>query len=134
MAFTTTEAVVTYLFARPTLPPLEPGSEVYDRNLVKSIEGLDVHKYVKAALHLVIRQQIYYMRLSTDAKYSQGDYWNSKYWYSHVRSHPLVPDPSDAKAFVDACAKAKPGNDAKMRERQWSELKRLVEWTLENCH
>lgn len=48
MAFTTTEAVVTYLFARPTLPPLEPGSEVYDRNLVKSIEGLDVHKYVKA--------------------------------------------------------------------------------------
>lgn len=48
MAFTTTEAVVTYLFARPTLPPLEPGSVVYDRNLVKSIEGLDVHKYVKA--------------------------------------------------------------------------------------
>lgn len=48
MAFTTTEAVVTYLFARPTLPPLEPGSEVYDKNLVKAIKGLNAHKYVKA--------------------------------------------------------------------------------------
>ncbi|AFR96782.2 hypothetical protein C343_04909 [Cryptococcus neoformans C23] len=147
MAFTTTEAVVTYLFARPTLPPLEPGSVVYDRNLVKSIEGLDVHKYVKAALHLVnddinrchLIAQDHEGDPTADLLHAtlhrrEGDYWNSKYWYSHVRSHPLVPDPSDAKAFVDACAKAKPGNDAKMRERQWSELKRLVEWTLENCH
>lgn len=48
MAFTTTEAVVTYLFARPTLPPLEPGAKVYDQSLVKAIEGLDVHSNIKA--------------------------------------------------------------------------------------
>lgn len=48
MAFTTTEAVVTYLFARPTLPPLEPGAKVYDQSLVKAIEGLDTHSYIKA--------------------------------------------------------------------------------------
>lgn len=48
MAFTTTQAVVTYLFARPTLPPLEPGAKVYDQSLVKAIEVLDAHTYVKA--------------------------------------------------------------------------------------
>lgn len=48
MAFTTTEAVVTYLFARPTLPALEPGAKVYDQSLIKAIEGLNAHSYIKA--------------------------------------------------------------------------------------
>jgi len=69
----------------------------------------------------------------------QADYWNSKYWFSRVQSHPTVPSISDAKAFVDSCeaVQKKSDEDAakkRLREKQWEELKGLVKWTRENCH
>jgi hypothetical protein len=47
-----------------------------------------------------------------------GDYWNSKYWLSHIRSHPTVSSIPDAKAFVDACeaVKAKSGTSRNRRQ------------------
>jgi len=49
-------------------------------------------------------------------------------------NHPLVDSTAKAKGFVDACKDAKGGKDEGLREKQWVELKRLVEWTRENCH
>ncbi|WVQ79571.1 hypothetical protein IAT38_001670 [Cryptococcus sp. DSM 104549] len=145
MSPTTTDEIVAHLFARP-LPPLEPGTKVYDSSLMKTIAGLNEHKYVIAALHLA-NDDINHCHLiaqdnegdpTADMLHAtlhrrEGDYWNSKYWWSHVR-HPLIPNVSNAKAFVDACEKAAGGrgDDTKLREKQWAELKRLVEWTREN--
>ncbi len=50
--------------------------------------------------------------------------------------HPLIPSKDDAKAFVDACervGKGKVENEEKLKERQWEELKALLEWTRANC-
>lgn len=68
----------------------------------------------------------------------EADYWNSKYWYARIRYHPTVKSLSDAKAFVDQCeaVQRKSDDDAekrRLRERQWEELKGLVQWTRENC-
>lgn len=58
-------------------------------------------------------------------------------WWSHIRSHPLAPSVADSKAFVDACERAgKKGDEKeleKLQKRQWDELRRLVDWTRENC-
>ena len=54
-------------------------------------------------------------------------------WYSHLSSHPLVQSKPSAKAFVDACEKARGTDSPALRQRQWDELKALVEWTRANC-
>ncbi|WVO14596.1 hypothetical protein L204_102231 [Cryptococcus depauperatus] len=141
----TLDEVVTYLFARP-LPLLEPGTKIYDPNLVNVISNLSVHKYVKAALHLA-NDDIQNCHLiaqdnegdpTADMLHAtlhrrEGDYWNSKYWWSRVGRHPLFPDVSSAKAFVDACSSVQ-GEGKALRERQWEDLKRIVEWTRQNYH
>jgi hypothetical protein len=43
-----TDAIQSKLFARTDLPPLEPGTKVYDEGLVKEIAGLEEHKLVIA--------------------------------------------------------------------------------------
>lgn len=43
-----TDAIQSKLFARTDLPPLEPGTKVYDEGLVKEIAGLKEHKLVIA--------------------------------------------------------------------------------------
>jgi hypothetical protein len=60
-----TDAIQSKLFARTDLPPLEPGTKVYDEGLVKEIAGLKEHKLVIAGRsrwhshcppsHLVVR-------------------------------------------------------------------------------
>jgi hypothetical protein len=54
-------------------------------------------------------------------------------WWSRT-NHPLFP-PTQAKSFVDQCEKhAGKGNsdEQKLRQQQWDDLKRIVEWTREN--
>ncbi|TYJ57242.1 hypothetical protein B9479_001974 [Cryptococcus floricola] len=127
MAPTTTDEIVTHLFARP-LPPLEPGTQIYDTSIISSISALDEHRFVKAALHLA-NDDINHCHLIAQ----DSDYWNSKYWYFRVRKHPVIPDISKAKSFVDACEKVKPGKDTQLREQQWEELKKIVEWMRDNA-
>ena len=43
-----TDQVVQALFARSELPPLEPGTKVYDQSLTKDIKGLKEDKFVIA--------------------------------------------------------------------------------------
>ena len=43
-----TDAIQSKLFARTDLPPLEPGTKVYDEGMVKEIAGLKEHKLVIA--------------------------------------------------------------------------------------
>ncbi|WVW85200.1 hypothetical protein I302_107238 [Kwoniella bestiolae CBS 10118] len=142
----TTDEIASHLFARSP-PPLEPGTRVYAPELTKPIAGLKEHMYVIAALHLA-NDDIHHCHLiaqdnegDTTANLlhatlhrREGDYWNSKYWWSNVRSHPLIPSTSDAKSFVDSCETVKKNreDDTKMRERQWDELKKIVEWTRSN--
>lgn len=54
-------------------------------------------------------------------------------WYSALsrHPHPLCPSRKDAEAFVDAC-EADP-QSKELREKQWEDLKALVEWTRANC-
>ncbi|WVQ72672.1 hypothetical protein IAR50_002231 [Cryptococcus sp. DSM 104548] len=140
MAPTTTDEIAAHLFARP-LPPLEPGTQIYDTSLVGSISALDEHRFVKAALHLANDDINHCHLIAQDSEGDsnadllhatlhrrEGDYWNSKYWYARVRKHPVIPDISKAKSFVDACEKAKPGKDTQLREQQWEELKKIVQW------
>ncbi|KAK1921062.1 hypothetical protein DB88DRAFT_121391 [Papiliotrema laurentii] len=138
-----TDSIQATLFARP-LPPLEPGKTVYDRDLVKQISALKEHRFVIAALHLA-NDDIHHAHLiaqdsegdpTADLLHAtlhrrEGDYWNSKYWYSRLSPHPLVPSIPSAKAFVDACERD-PKSES-LRQRQWDELKALVEWTRAHC-
>ncbi|OCF57840.1 hypothetical protein L486_05305 [Kwoniella mangroviensis CBS 10435] len=143
----TTDEIVSQLFSRSTPPPLEPGTKVYAPELTKSIAGLKEHMYVIAALHLA-NDDIHHCHLIAQDNEGdptanmlhatlhrrEGDYWNSKYWWSNIRSHPLIPSTSDAKLFVDSCeaVRKSKGDDTKLRQRQWDELKKIVEWTREN--
>jgi hypothetical protein len=43
-----TDQIVQTLFARSELPPLEPGTKVYDQSLTKDISGLKEDKFVIA--------------------------------------------------------------------------------------
>jgi hypothetical protein len=43
-----TDQIVQALFARSELPPLEPGSNVYDQSLTKDIKSLKQDKFVIA--------------------------------------------------------------------------------------
>jgi len=43
-----TNQIVQALFARSELPPLEPGSKVYDQSLTKDIKSLKEDKFVIA--------------------------------------------------------------------------------------
>ncbi|OCF35851.1 hypothetical protein I316_02344 [Kwoniella heveanensis BCC8398] len=147
----TTDEIVSHLFdaSRP-LPPLEPGKKVYAPELTKTIGGLKEHEYVIAALHLA-NDDIHHCHLIAQDNEGdptanllhatlhrrEGDYWNSKYWWSNVRSHPLISSSSAAKSFVDACEVAgKQAQDEKrqkkLREEQYAELRRIVDWTREN--
>jgi hypothetical protein len=61
-----------------------------------------------------------------------GDYWNSKWWWSRIPSHPTIKSVADSKAFVDACERLNgtgSKEEEKLRETQWDELKGLVEFT-----
>ncbi|KAI9634385.1 uncharacterized protein MKK02DRAFT_37916 [Dioszegia hungarica] len=145
-----TDAIVKQLFDRP-LPPLEPGTTVYDKSLVDRIAKLPEHMFVVASLHLanddIHRAHLIAQDNEGDATGNllhatlhrrEADYWNSKYWFSRVGSHPTIPSLSDAKAFVDACEAVQKEGDGdkekqRLREKQWEELKGLVNWTRENC-
>jgi len=149
MAISNVDAIQSRLFERPA-PPLEPGKNIYDPSLTPQIKSLKEHRYVVAALHLA-NDDINNCHLiaqgdegdpTADLLHAtlhrrEGDYWNSKYWWSRIGKHPLLPSTSAAKSFVDACEKQS-GSGSKdeqsLRERQWDELKRLVSWTRENCH
>jgi hypothetical protein len=57
-------------------------------------------------------------------------------WYSSIPAHPLIPSSSKAKSFVDACERVRngtKGDDKKLREQQWEELKGYVEWMRANA-
>ncbi|RSH85748.1 hypothetical protein EHS25_003889 [Saitozyma podzolica] len=141
----TTDSVATQLFARDPIPPLEPGKKVYDPKLTKTIASLDEHEYVKAALHLA-NDDIHNCHeiaqahegdtiadiLHATLHRREGDYWNSKWWWSRIPAHPTIKSVADSKAFVDACERLN-GTGSKeedqLRERQWDELKGLVEFT-----
>ncbi|WWC90312.1 uncharacterized protein L201_005245 [Kwoniella dendrophila CBS 6074] len=143
----TTDEVVSKIFARSTLPPLEPGTKVYAPELTKTIADLKEHEYVIAAIHLA-NDDIHHCHLIAQDHEGdstanmlhatlhrrEGDYWNSKYWWSNVRSHPLIPSSHDAKAFVDSCEDVhkNKSDDTSLREKQWEDLKKIVEWTREN--
>lgn len=43
-----TDAIVERLLGRKPLPPLEPGSKVWDAELARAIAGLDEHRFVIA--------------------------------------------------------------------------------------
>lgn len=43
-----TEAVLAELYARPDIPPLEPGDKVYSAELRERIKGLREHRYTIA--------------------------------------------------------------------------------------
>lgn len=43
-----TDAIQSKLFSRTDLPPLEPGTKVYDEGMIKEIAGLKEHKLVIA--------------------------------------------------------------------------------------
>jgi hypothetical protein len=43
-----TDQIVHVLFARSELPPLEPGTKVYDQSLTKDIKSLKEDKFVIA--------------------------------------------------------------------------------------
>jgi len=43
-----TDQIVQALFARSELPPLEPGTKVYDRSLANDIKDLNEGKFVIA--------------------------------------------------------------------------------------
>jgi hypothetical protein len=43
-----TDQIVQALFARSELPPLEPGTKVYDQSLTKDIKSLKEDKFVIA--------------------------------------------------------------------------------------
>ena len=45
---TRTDEIQSVLFARDPIPPLEPGTKVFDPSLTKDIAGLKDHKYVVA--------------------------------------------------------------------------------------
>ncbi|WOO77274.1 uncharacterized protein LOC62_01G000863 [Vanrija pseudolonga] len=142
-----TDAIVERLLGRKPLPPLEPGSKVWDTELARAIAGLDEHRFVIAALHLANDDIDACHRIAQASEGDptadllhatlhrrEGDYWNSKYWYSHVEDkHALAR--ADAAAFVDACAAAAKGKSggSKLQQRQWDELLELVRWTRENC-
>lgn len=55
-------------------------------------------------------------------------------WWRQVK-HPLYPDTKNAMAFVDACEAAAKvtGDVAACEQRQWDELKQLVEWTVKRA-
>ncbi|RXK35704.1 hypothetical protein M231_07032 [Tremella mesenterica] len=144
----TTDEIVHVLFNRG-LPPLEPGDKVWNDGLTGKIKGLKEHRFVVAALHLA-NDDIHNCHLisqdnegdpTADLLHAtlhrrEGDYGNSKYWWSRV-SHPLIPSITTAKSFVDACevhAGSGSSEEVKLREKQWEEIKGLVLWTRENCH
>jgi len=70
----------------------------------------------------------------------QGDYWNSKYWYSNVGSHPIYKELKkefeewEPKAFVDWVEAVEAGKKAKTRDWlekvQAKELELLAEYCL----
>jgi hypothetical protein len=48
-----TDQIVQALFGRSELPPLEPGSKVYDQSLTKDIKSLKEDKFVVAGKSIV---------------------------------------------------------------------------------
>jgi hypothetical protein len=48
LTMSSTDSIVNRLFARPTLPPLEPGTTLYAPELAPKISKLDEHRYVVA--------------------------------------------------------------------------------------
>jgi hypothetical protein len=48
-----TDQIVQALFARSELPPLEPGSQVYDQSLTKDIKSLKEDKFIIAGRSIV---------------------------------------------------------------------------------
>ncbi|ORX38196.1 hypothetical protein BD324DRAFT_619926 [Kockovaella imperatae] len=150
-----TDEIQDQLFARDPIPPLEPGKKAFDPSLARPISKLNEHKYVIAALHLA-NDDIHHCHEIAQANEGdptanllhatlhrrEGDYWNSKYWLSRT-SHPLLPDISAAKAFVDDCEKVqKPRNkamrdqdeDLRLRTKQWEDIQALIRWIRENHH
>ncbi|WVR09289.1 hypothetical protein IAU60_006354 [Kwoniella sp. DSM 27419] len=127
----TTDQIISHIFDRPP-PPLEPGTKVYAPELTQDIKGLKEHQYVIAAIHLANDDIEGCHLIAQDNEGDptanllhatlhrrEGDYWNSKY--------------AAAKAFVDRCEAANKGvDDDKLREEQWEELKRIVQWTRDN--
>jgi hypothetical protein len=54
-------------------------------------------------------------------------------WYNRLPKHPLIPSLKDSRSFVDACERAKKGeeDDAKLKETQWEELKGIAQFMRE---
>ncbi|KIJ38922.1 hypothetical protein M422DRAFT_32986 [Sphaerobolus stellatus SS14] len=138
------------LSTRQPLPSLAPPG-VYSSDTASAIEGLDVGKGVKAALHL-LNDDI--NRCHNIAQSNEGvptfdylhavlhrreqDCWNSKWWFNRI-SHPLIKElyrDMTPQKFVDEVEKAVRTQDkAKLEilaERQMQEMVKLAEYAMEN--
>lgn len=62
----------------------------------------------------------------------RSERWNLHSWYART-THPTVKR-NEANTFVDLCEKVKDGRSSgdELEKKQWEEMKRVVEWVLEN--
>jgi hypothetical protein len=137
------DSLVSRLTARE-LPALAP-ARVYDIALTARIDGLEVPPAVRAVLHLmnddIARAHAIAQSGEGDATLDyvhaivhrrEGDWANSKYWFSRAGGQPVVravygPERGAAALFVDRCRTT--AGDAKLEEEQWRELRVLLDYT-----
>ena len=140
------EQIIKALSARSTLPPLTPKS-VFDLTIRKAIEDNCPNRLIAAALHVLNddlnsahpHAQAFEGDPTADYWHAivhrrEGDYSNSRYWFGRVGSHPVVlalyGDPLGASRFVNECRIVNPSGVRALEEKQWSEMLRLLEYTI----
>jgi len=137
---------------RVPAPPLVP-KKIWDSELSKSIEDLKVSNTLKATLHLWNDDLDKAHRLAQNIDNATGslihgimhrrepDYSNSKYWFRHVKNHPiflnLIQEFSgwEPFSFIDQCEKAASSKDDQISKDleivQSREIELLTHYCLE---
>jgi hypothetical protein len=135
------EYLVSTLTAR--VPPALVPARVHDPTLTSRIEAVSAPPAVRAVLHLmnddIDRAHTIAQSGEGDATLDyvhaivhrrEGDWDNSKYWFSHAAGQPVLrtvygPERGAAARFVDRCRTG--SADANLVEEQWRELQALLD-------
>ena len=131
------------------LPLLEP-LFLYEDSLKTDIDNLDSSDLIKSGLHL-LNDDLYSSHklsqniLSKEGSYlhaimhrREGDYSNSKYWYSQIDNHPIWKlmsqnfDEWEPFSFINWCNKASKGENKKpmnwLQNAQFKEISLLLDY------
>lgn len=103
-------------------PAVQAGLWLYVDDLNRSHTlSQDIHSPTGSYWHAIMHRR-------------EGDFWNAKYWFRKVGSHPVIDqigyDPSD---FVEACEKDQARNSPELLDVQRREWKALFDWSLKEA-